>query len=394
MRNMMISLAAMALMGSGTLAQTPTFKTVQLSDKFYCEGAHYGDFNKDGKMDVVSGPYWYEGPDFQRKHEIHTPKAYDPLQYSENFLSYVYDFNSDGWADVLHVGFPAKESYWYENPAGKDGPWKKHLMHTNVGGESPVFGDVTGDGKPELLFCAGDQYGYAKATWAKPDETWTFVPVTPKGGFPQFSHGQGFGDINGDGKMDLLELNAWWEQPKTLEEGKPWIKHPFKFADAAAQLLAYDVDGDGLTDVVTAWHCHLYGINWYRQVRSASGEITFEKHVIIGQKPEENSQGLRFSQAHAFAVADFNGDGLMDFVTGKRFWSHGPKGDIEPDAPAVVYWFELKRDKEKGAHFVAHQVHDNSGVGTQVAATDLNGDGVPDIIVGNKKGTFISLSQK
>jgi hypothetical protein len=88
-----------------------------------------------------------------------------------------------------------------------------------------------------------------------------------------------------------------------------------------------------------------------------------------------------------------NGDGVMDIVTGKRYWAHGPKGDVEPDAPAVLYWFELHRDKAAGVQFIPHKIDDNSGVGTQVIARDLNGDGVPDIVVGNKKGIFVFLSE-
>src|SRR5207248_9171310 len=48
-----------------------SFKKTQLSDKFWCEGANFGDFNHDGKVDIVAGPYWYEGPDFQKRHEIY-----------------------------------------------------------------------------------------------------------------------------------------------------------------------------------------------------------------------------------------------------------------------------------------------------------------------------------
>jgi len=92
-------------------------------------------------------------------------------------------------------------------------------------------------------------------------------------------------------------------------------------------------------------------------------------------------------------LVDINGDGLKDIVTGKRFWAHGPKGDVEPDAPAVLYWFELRRDKQTGVQFIPHKIDDDSGVGTQVTAVDLNGDGIPDVIVSNKKGTFLHLSQ-
>jgi hypothetical protein len=88
-----------------------------------------------------------------------------------------------------------------------------------------------------------------------------------------------------------------------------------------------------------------------------------------------------------------NGDGLQDILTGKRFWAHGPGGDKEPNAPAVVFWFELQRDTQGQASYVPRLIDDNSGVGTQVAATDLNQDGRPDVIVGNKKGIFVHLSQ-
>lgn len=374
-------------------AASPAYKKQVISDKFYAEGAYYGDFNKDGKPDIVAGPYWYEGPDFQKRHEIYPGKEYDPKGYSEVFVTFVADFNGDGWPDVLHCPHPGKEAYWYENPAGKDGPWKKHLAVKDCGNESQCWGDVNGDGRPELIYNINGFLGYATWDPAKPDAEWVFHPVSTKGSYQRYTHGCGFGDINGDGRVDILEANGWWEQPAAPKEGEPWIRHPFKFSDAAAQMLVYDIDGDGLNDVVTAWHCHLFGLVWWQQVRDAKGEISFTKHEIIPEKPDPQKGDLRVSQLHAFDLVDINGDGLKDFVTGKRFWAHGPRGDVEPDAPAVVYWFELKRDKEKGASFIPHQIDNDSGVGTQVAAADVNGDGVPDVIVANKKGVFVHLSQ-
>jgi len=159
-------------------------------------------------------------------------------------------------------------------------------------------------------------------------------------------------------------------------------------------MFAYDVDGDGLNDVITAWNCHMYGLVWYQQQRNAQGEISWKQHVILPSQPDLNSDDLRISQLHAFELVDMNGDGLLDILTGKRFWAHGPKGDAEPDAPAVVYWFELRRESGKTPAFIPHMVDDDSGVGTQVASADLNGDGIPDVIVGNKKGSFIHFSQR
>ena len=378
-----------------------SWQTKKLSSDFFGEGAYFGDFNNDGAMDVVSGPLWYEGPDFVKQHEYRPVKKYDPKGYSDNFLTFVSDFNDDHWDDILIIGWPGykkdHEHVWYENPRGTKQAWAKHEVFKEVDNESPAFLDLVGDEARELVFHFKGRLGWAAPDADDPTKPWSFHPISEDLKLTRYAHGLGVGDVNGDGRMDLVQSKGWWEQPKSLSGEPLWKHHDWPFKLDGAQMLVYDVDGDGDNDIVTAISSHGYGIAWMEQTRDADGKVNFKMHRFINQKPEENRYGVHFSQPHALDVADINGDGLLDFVVGKRFWAHGPNGDPEPNAAAVTYWFELIRganDLPGGVDFVPHLIHDDSGVGTQVAAGDLNQDGLIDVVAGNKKGTHIHLQKR
>ena len=387
-----------------------SFKKVQATDQFWAEGADIGDFNHDGKMDVVSGPFWYEGPDFKKRHEFwpanasFKKKKSDGTEetvpgfegalgvnnaYSECFLTYAYDFNGDGWTDVIVYGFPGTQVAWYENPKGREGHWQPHFIFDVLDNESPGLMDVTGDGKPEILCCSRGCIGYVEADWKNPAAPWVFHPITPKSDYQRFTHGIGAGDLNSDGRVDILEKDGWWEQPGSLANDPVWIKHPFHFADAAAQMLVYDVNGDGLNDVITSINAHGYGLSWYEQVRE-NGNLSFREHVILNKDSSPNPYGVAFSQLHSLALMDIDGDGLKDIVTGKRFWAHGKNGpDPDSNGAAVLYWFQLVRSANGAVDFVPHLIDNDSGVGTQVTVGFVTDTKYPDVVVGNKKGVFI-----
>ena len=375
-----------------------TFRKIVLTTTFYAEGSGYGDFNKDGKMDAVYGPHWYEGPDFKNKHALYPVKPFKPTGYSNNFITMVNDVNSDGYDDILVNEWPGKAVHWFENPRGKtDGEWKKHLMHPAVDNESPRFDDITGDGKPELIFHTGGRLGYARPG-ADLTQPWRFFPISSKEKWGRYQHGLGFGDVNGDKKADFMMVNGWWEQPAGKEPAEPgaatnWKKHAVRLGTkGGAHMYTYDVDGDGDMDIIASMDAHNYGLAWLEQERK-DGNISFKKHLIMGSKPEDNAYGLRFSQMHAVCLVDMDGDGLKDIITGKRYWAHGPKGDSEPDAPAVLYWFKLVRSRENGVHYIPYQIDNDSGVGTQFTVGDLTGDGNPDVVTGNKKGGYVFIQE-
>lgn len=368
-----------------------SFKKLHLTQTFYGEGANIGDFNKDGHNDVVSGPYWYEGPDFETKHEYYPAKPFDPQGYSDNFFAFTHDLNGDEWVDILIVGFPGKEARWYENPQGKKEEWPAHVVYSPVDNESPTFEDLTGDGKPEIICNSNGYFGYVEPDWENPSGAWTFHPVTIKGPWQRFTHGLGIGDVNGDGHKDILDAGGWWEQPASRGSRSEWKRHEWTFGTGGAQMYAYDVNGDGMNDVITSLAAHGYGLAWYEQYRE-NGQIQFHEHIFMNKEPEENKYGIQFSQLHALDLVDMDGDGLKDILTGKRYWAHGPKGDPEPNAPAVLYWFKLVRLPGGGVDFIPYRVDDDSGVGTQVVAGVIQGK-LPDLVVGNKQGTFVFLHE-
>jgi putative heme-binding domain-containing protein len=380
-----------SLSAIGTTADTyrlQQFRKVHLSAEFYSEGANFGDFNNDGIMDIASGPYWYEGPDYVTRHEIYPPKVFDPEQYSDCFFVFTHDFNGNGWDDILIVGHPGTPAYWYENPRGEERHWARHLVHEWVGNESPVLVDIDGDGRPELVFNTQTHLGYARPDREDPTAPWSFVPVSPEGTWHRYTHGLGYGDVNGNGRTDLITKDGWWEQPASLDGNPEWTLHPVTIGPGA-QMFAYDLDGDGRSDLISSLDAHGWGLATFRQEVGQDGERRFTRRLIMGERHHDSRYGVRFSQLHALALADIDGSGRKDIVTGKRFWAHGSKGDPEPNAPAVLYWFKTVRRDNGETDFLPFLIDDDSGVGTQVVAGDVSGNGYPDIVVGNKKGTFV-----
>ena len=127
-----------ALLAASSLhaATQITWKRQQLHGDFYSEGAAIGDINGDGKPDVVAGPFWWEGPTFEKKHAYYEPKIFSINGYSDNFFAYVHDFDADKRNDILILGFPGKEARLYLNPGTHDDkPWPCPLYTSDAAAE-------------------------------------------------------------------------------------------------------------------------------------------------------------------------------------------------------------------------------------------------------------------
>ena len=393
--SLLILLTTSTLLQAREAPQTGvSFKKIQLSDKYLTEGASIGDINADGKPDVVAGPLWWQGPDFKTSHAYEPVKVFPITGYSQNFFTFPDLITKDKWTDILKVGLPAQPAHLAINPGEKPLPAdnKEHqcehcLAQDHICNESPQYVNVLGTGK-QLL---SHSRSYITLSEPAPDPTqpWMIYRITPEdSGVQMFIHGLGAGDIDGDKLPDILEKRGWWQQPKNWDRKTPWKFHPFAFApkQGGAQMFAYDIDGDGDNDVVTALNAHSWGMAWYEQIKQ-DGAITFKKHVVMTDKPDGNPYGVSFSQPHAMDCVDIDGDGIKDLVTGKCYFAHNGRDPGAHD-PAVLYWFRTTRHKDGTTELIPHLIDDNSGVGRQISTGDLNGDGKVDIVVGNKKGVF------
>jgi len=382
--------------GQETDALPITWKKTTVDKKFSSEGVAVADVNKDGKMDILAGEVWYEGPDWKTMHEIRKPFGdYEPLKaYSESFACWSDDINGDGWPDYIVVRFPGAPCYWYENPGerGLSGHWKEHTIWHSACNETPQYVDLFGTGKRVLVmgWQPKGKENQGQMAWFRPGkdptQLWEMHPISVPSepgkevpGTQKFSHGLGVTDMNGDGRLDVICTGGWWEQPEGAAElnadaGQAWKFHPANLGEACADMFAYDVDGDGKPDVISS-SAHKFGI-WVHQQR---GPDQFLKQDLFREL---------LSETHAMHCVDINGDGLKDLVTGKRWWSHG-RSEPGSDWPAMLYWFEAKKQKDGSIRFRPHVVDTDSGVGTQFWVGDINGDGFPDIVVSNKKGTHV-----
>jgi hypothetical protein len=353
------------------------FKKHIICTQFIAEGAAVGDVNNDGRIDILAGNYWWEAPHWNR-HLLHGDTLDPVTGYSTSFINYCMDVNGDGWSDLIRFDQPGGICRWYQNPKNKAGLWRGYTILTNAGIESPVFADVDRDGRMDLVCndVITKQVIWLQSPVIKNDTVWLrhIISNDSVRATDRYTHGLGWGDVNKDGRRDVIIKTGWWESPADVT-ADGWVFHAANLGADCANMFAYDVDEDGDQDIISS-SAHQYGIWWHEQITGTAGNNNWVTHKI----------SKLFSQSHCLAMEDINGDSYPDLVTGKRYLAHQDGHDPGPYEPSVLYWFEYVPGKHP--EWIPHQIDDASGIGNSITVKDINGDRLPDIIVANKKGVF------
>jgi hypothetical protein len=380
-------------------AQQPSIKwevrglTVDLN-----EGIDIADINGDGTPDIIAGRNWYAGPNY-------TPRPLRQVNdwngYAESNGDFAHDVDGDGLIDLIAGSFLPTEVFWYRNP-GKDKLARGHLWEKllladtgDTCNESQIFADLDGDGIPEWIV----------NSWKKdvPMVAWKLATIdraveVKKGnqtvkenrpvptlqrcliGVKGNGHGIAVGDLNNDGRTDLMIGQGWYEGPAENPLQTAWKFHPDWDLHGSCPMLVHDINKDGRNDLIVGV-AHGFGLHWWEQLPAADdGKLQWKKHLIDD----------RFSQPHCLHLADLTGDGTPELITGKRVYAHNG-GDPGGSEPACLYYWTWDADKPV---FERHTIDEGHvGTGLQIRTADLNGDKRLDIAVAGKSGTFVLLNR-
>jgi hypothetical protein len=379
---LLIYLQLAACMTAGQAGrQSISFKKTTLTNDFISEGVTVADVDKDGKIDVLAGSHWFKASDWQ-KLDLAEPKKFKTTEYGNAFLHFALDVDNDGWTDLIRIDFPGEPAKWHKNPGATQGFWTEHTVYPSVGNESPAFHDIDGDGRADLLCnnSADRKMIWLSAPASSQDTSWKEFVISEDTliGTHRFTHGLGYGDINGDGRKDVVIRDGWWEAPEDRKKAG-WAFHKANLGEDCAQMYVKDLDGDGDSDVLSS-SAHRYGIWWHEQLKQGDS-TAWIKHDIYND----------LAQTHSLMMADIDGDGDEDFVTGKRYYAHNGN-DPGEDEPAKLIWFEYQPSNTP--KWIPHEIDNDSGAGINFVIEDINMDKLPDIIISNKKGVFVFEQQR
>ncbi|HEY7500621.1 MAG TPA: VCBS repeat-containing protein [Vicinamibacterales bacterium] len=371
---------------------------VHLIDPGFSESVAVADFNRDGRLDILSAEYWYEAPAWT-KHRIREIPFNG--SYIDNFSDLPVDIDGDGFTDIVQIAYFARRIVWLKNPGkARGGAWVETEIDSVGPTEFAFLVDLDNDGKALEILPQFTGAAKAPLTWYELRQgRWIKHVVSSR----SHGHGIGAGDVNGDKRNDIITPQGWLEAPADVRAEGEWTFHQTDWEAALivpgvappapppvppgapqppprpseyAFMYAIDINKDGRSDVLTTM-AHSYGVVWFEQM--ADGQWT--RRIIDGT----------WANAHSSALTDLNGDGQPDLIAAKRYFGRTGNDPAERE-PMGIYWYQFRPGPKGSVEWIRHIIDygGRAGGGLQMVVDDIDGDGDRDVITAGKTGLFLS----
>ena len=365
-RSIAVAIVALITFTAPAAASGVEWRRHVVTEGFRTNTAVAADFTGDGRFDIIAncGPceedVLFVAPDWKR---VVLGKTVNGI------YSAVLDMDGDGDLDYVGARYSPGFIYWLERPANPlRVPWKMHVVDDHAaGGVNGVHGfyvgDVNRDGKPDLIANSGEPKGAFPSSLA-----WFEAPgwkrhIFAAGDAPGLSHYFGFGDVNGDGRPDIASAAkippdgnwfAWWQAP--ADPRGTWQKRIIATGqEGASNIAIVDVNGDRRPDFLAS-RGHGKGLVWFEAP-------DWKAHEIDSSHP----------YPHSLAVGDIDGDGDIDAAACSAVYGREP-------AKPLLAWYE----NDGRGRFTAHTIDGNQAAyDTRLA--DMDGDGDLDVLVAGQE---------
>ncbi|KUL31353.1 FG-GAP and VCBS repeat-containing protein [Streptomyces regalis] len=339
------------------------------------------------------------------------------------------DFNGDGYDDLATgspfatVGGKKAAGYAavvYGSAHGLDLASKKVITQASSGipgtpeaddrfGGPLITGDLDGDGYTDLVVPAtGEEWTWGGQTrtgsqtvlWGSAAGLTGGTILQPERAFA--SHYSIPGDYDGDGHTDLALPGGVRFGPFTREglPARTQAGSVHAYDDSLLDMAAGDVDGDGLTDLVSL----TMPADWEPGDQSSGHSLNYLHATRNGFEPLtvlRDGQGHKIEGGEDIELGDVNGDGRDDLVFGRP---RPANSNEEPSDPSqygsrIGVVLGTAQGLPSGDPRMIHQ--DTPGVpgvgeagdlfGASVEVGDVNGDGYADIVAGNPYEDFAGV---
>ena len=376
---------------------------VHMVDPGFSESVAVADFNKDGRLDILSAEYWYEAPNWT-KHKVRDIPFNG--SYIDNFSDLPVDVDGDGYTDVVQIAYFARKIVWLKNPGKAGGPWIETEIDAVGPTEFAFLVDLNNDGKALEVLPQFTGAGNAPLSWYELQKgKWVKHVVSSQ----SHGHGIGAGDVNGDKRNDIITPQGWFEAPADIQAPGNWTLHATDWSQLPAGLgrgwplspagrrrrLRLSCRLKPRSRAAGRVRLHVRGRRQQGRPQRRGDDDGAQLWRVWFEQTSDGQWTRRmidntWANAHSSAMADVNGDGQPDLVAAKRYFGRTGNDPAERE-PMGIYWYQF-RPGPKGVEWIRHIVDygGRAGGGLQMIVEDMDGDGDRDVVTAGKTGVFLS----